>query len=260
MPFNQVNSDNGDTKFVSTVNSLEAIRMSDRFGQLPARDYVIEFDDFLGRALDTTQWHGVKGSDAGAVIPTINSQAGGVVRLTSAATNGTFAVDGSSLTGELNFLPSQGDIFLETRLKIVSSVANVAINFGLTDSTATGTFEMPISISGTTITSNATDAAVFVFDTAQTNDFFHCQAVKTDVDTAILNTGIAPVADTYIRLGIIIDTAGSAYFFINDVQVGQVANAVNPATRLCTIWTVATRTTANRSLDVDYRHISQKRI
>lgn len=218
------------------------------------------FDDFFGDTLDTL-WSGAKGTDAQAVAPAIESsgamRAYGHVVLVSGDTV-TPAESLSVLTKGLSYKPSLGEIYLKTGI-IIDDVANVAVNVGFTDALATGTLEEPFSISGTTITSNATDAACFVYDTAQTNDFWHIQGVKADTDTAINNTGVAPPADTVIVLEMIITPAGDAEFFIDGRSYGIVANAVTPTALLTPVISIMARTTATRKIWADYVLITQSR-
>jgi hypothetical protein len=224
------------------------------------QDYAIDFDDFLGDSLHG-YYSGAKGTDAQGVAPTVETtgalRAKGHMLMTCGDTI-VVAESISSLTKGLNYRPSYGTIYMKTAI-VLDAITNVSINVGFSDTLATTTLEEPFSISGTTITSNATDAVCFVFDTAQTNDFFHCQGVKADVDTAILNTGIAPVANTTVILEIEIDTAGHAKYWINNVLVGTVANAVTATALLTPIFTIMARTTAVRTLYADYLFITQTR-
>jgi hypothetical protein len=224
------------------------------------QDYSQYYDDFLGDGLHG-YYSGAKGSDAQAVAPTVATtgafRARGHMLMTCGDTT-VVAESLSSLTKGLNYNPSHGTIYMKTAI-VLDAITNVSVNVGFSDTLATTTLEEPFSISGTTITSNATDAVCFVFDTAQTNDFFHTQGVKADVDTAIFNTGIAPVANTTIILEIEIDTSGNAKFWINNALVRTVANAVTATALLTPIITIMARTTAVRTLYADYIFITQKR-
>lgn len=225
---------------------------------LGSADYVSFFDDFLGDVI-ADQWSAAKGSDAQAVIATVvASTAGGAVRLTSGDTT-TVAESLSSLTQALNWKANTGGLFVEARVKLVSSIANVAVNIGFTDDLATSTLEEPFSISGTTITSNATDGVCFVYDTAQTNDYWHLQGVKAGTDTAINNSSKAPVADTYALFRLELDSSGNATFFIDGVKVGTAANAVTATVALTPVVSVMARTTTSKSVDVDYIRVGSLR-
>lgn len=258
--YDYVNRD-GASSFVHRQTGKTALRMGTHRGpMLGHRDFATFFDDFMGDVLQDP-WSGAKGSDAEGVVPTIVTTAapGGLVRLTTGDAGTGTAADASSLTQSMHWRASNGGLYMEARLKINTAVTNICLNVGFTDVRATVTLEMPFTISGTTITSAASDAVCFVFDTAQTNDFFHLQGVKADTDTALLNSGVAPVADTFIVLGIEIDTAGTAKFYIDDMLYGTVANAVTTSTSMTPIIAAEARTTTSKVVDIDYVFISQYR-
>src|SRR3546814_17818472 len=84
---------------------------------------------------------------------------------------------------------------LVTRLKL-SAITTCYAFVGFTDVT---TLEAPIISAGSanTLTSNASDAVGFMFDTGMTDDNWWLVGVDTDVDATHEDTGLAPVADTY---------------------------------------------------------------
>lgn len=230
-----------------------------KFGFTPNyRNKVVLFDDFLGDVIEDG-WSAAKGADPQGVIATIQAGVSGLVRLTSGDVGDTFANDGSSLTHELNWKANQGNLVAEFKFTPVSSVASVAYFIGLSDAKATGTLEAPFTLSGTTFTSNATDAVGFVFDTAATTDTWRCVGVKADTDATAVDTSLAPVADTAAFFRVEVDSAGNATFYINDAKFGPIANAVTATVALTPIVTVVTRTTATKSVDVDYVYVSADR-
>lgn len=249
----QINSGahSGGIVFTDNLTARDLLRLSKYGVSFDHRAKSIFEDDFHGDTLDT-KYSGAKGADAQAVVPTINSQVNGVVRLTSGDVGDTFANDGSSLTHELNWKANQNNLFIEGRIKPVSSVANVAFFFGFSDSLATGTLEAPFTLSGTTFTSNATDAVGILFDTAATTDTIRCVGVKADTDATPIDTSIAPVADTSYWVEIYVDSSGNATFLIDGVNYGTIANAVTASVALTPILTIVTRTTASKSIDLDY--------
>jgi hypothetical protein len=239
-------------------NGVKVFSMdADKGGYSAPSTYVRHFDDFLGDTPDA-RYSGAKGSDAQAVVPTITSANGGWVRSTSGDT-ATVAESAVVLTHELNWKAGNGGLYLEARIKPVTSVADVAYFVGFTDVLATTTLEIPITLSGTTLTTTATDAVGFVYDTAATNDFWHLQGVKADTDTAVLNSSVAPAADTAAILAIEVSTAGTATFYINGVKVGAAANAVTTTVALTPVISVMARATTSKSIDVDYLLVTSKR-
>lgn len=226
-----------------------------RYGDLAHR--VTLFDDFLGDVI-ADQWSAAKGSDGQAVIATIQPAVNGAVRLTSGDTV-TVAESLSSLTHALNWKAEKGNLVFEAKITPVSSVANVGIFAGLTDALATGTLEEPVTLSGTSYTSNATDAVGFLFDTAATTDTIRAVGVAGDADAANVNTGLAFEADTEYTLRIEVDKLGNATFYLNGQVVASLAEAVSPDVALTPIVCVMARTTTSKSVDVDYVFTQQDR-
>jgi hypothetical protein len=215
------------------------------------------FDDFLGDVIEDG-WSAAKGSDAEAVIAAIVAgTTSGAVRLTCGDTV-TVAESASSLTHGLNWKAANGGLVFEAKITPVSSVANVAYFVGFTDVLATTTLEEPITLSGTTYTTTATDAVGFVFDTAATTDVWYGMGVANDVDgTAVACS--APTAGTAQTLRIELSVAGVASFYIDGVYQGAVAAAVTPSVSLTPVVEIMARTTAVKSIDVDYISVSMTR-
>ena len=252
----KIYNNTGDTLVVDTGGVLDARNGTTKVGLMDFSPKVTLFDDFLGDVLEDA-WSGAKGSDAQAVVPTITPAAGGWVRLTSGDT-ATTAESESSLTHGLNWKANQGGLVFETRVKPVSSVANVAYFIGLTDVLATTTLEEPVTLSGTTFTANADDAVGFVFDTAATTDVFYCIGVKATTKTAATATS-APVADTAVTLRIELSVAGTASFYVDGTLVATIADAVTATVALTPVIEVMARTTTSKSIDADYVYVQATR-
>lgn len=260
MSINEVQNSDGSLSHISASNSLDTLKLRPEQGpDLGYAAFTGFFDDFLGDVL-ADQWSGAAGADGQAVAPAILAGGlNGICRLTSGDAGDGTANDASILTHTLNYKASSGGLYMRTRLKINTAVTNVCVNVGFTDVLATTTLEMPITISGTTLTTAATDAAVFVFDTAQTNDYWHAQGVKNNTDTAISNTSVAPAADTYTVLEVYIDNNGHAAFYIDGVLKASVANAVTTSVALTPVVAVEARTTTSKVVDIDYIEVRAKR-
>ena len=213
-------------------------------------------DDFYGDALDGA-WVPLNGSDAQALDPTITAAKNGVVRLTCGndATT-TVAVNGSQLATELNWDSSAGRLFGEFRIK-VSAITNIVFFAGFTDSKA---LEMPFTQSGTTLTSTASDAVGFMFDTNSTTDNLHSVGVAANTDATHEDLDAAPVADTWIRLGVEVFSDGTAKFYIDGVKHGNtMTSAVTVATDRAATVAVFSEETTSHTLDVDYIRLEQRR-
>lgn len=228
--------------------------------ELPSPRRVALFDDFLGDVLQDP-WNAVEGSDTDGAQAVLAGGIGGLLRLTSGNddANGTQATDASGVTSFLNWQASNGNLAFQTRIK-VSRITDAYIFAGFTDVI---TAELPvIAASGTTITTNATDAVGFLFDTNFTADVWQLVGVATDVDATRQElTGNAPVADDFVTLRIELTADGKASFFINGAQVGtQMSGAVTAGADLtpCVYVSNADGTSAV-TLDIDYIHVAMNR-
>ena len=215
------------------------------------------WDDFLGDVI-ADQWAGYGGTDAQALAPAITAGIGGLLRLTGGNANTDTATDASQLEGALNWQASNGDLFFETRLSM-SAITNIAVFAGFTD--AVGAIEFPIISAGSadTLTTTASDAVGFMFDTRMSTDNWWCVGVAGDTDATHINTGSAPVATTFERLRIEVDSAGGAFFYIDGVKVGEMDDAVTAATDLAPCIIVQPLTTTAHTVDLDYVSIEMLR-
>lgn len=217
---------------------------------------VVLFDDFLGDVI-ADEWSAAKGNDAQTVIATIQSAISGAVRLTAGDTV-VVSESASALTHALNWKAANGGLIMEAKVTPVTSVANVAYFVGFSDVLATTTLEEPITLSGTTYTTNATDAVGFVFDTAATTDVWYGMGVANDVDATAV-TCSAPTADTAQVLRVELSSAGVASFYIDGVLQGTASGAVTTSVALTPIVVVMARTTTVKSIDIDYIHVEMTR-
>lgn len=217
-------------------------------------------DDFLGDALDA-RYDLASGSDAQAVDPTINAAVGGTARLTTGNSNANVAADASALGQELTWQADQGGLVMEARLKM-DVITNVEVYVGLTDAKPSGTLEMPFTVgSSDALTSNASDAAGFVFDTGADTDNWFAAGVANDTDAtgAPVDSGTAPTAATYQIFKIRIDASGNADFFLDDTFVTNLSSAVTAATALTPVVVANSTTTTSRNIDVDYLWLQMDR-
>lgn len=227
---------------------------------MPAPSIVSLFDDFLGDVV-ADQWNFVEGTDSatsdGAVLASGN---GGVFRFTTGDAGTGNAADFVQLTSYLNWKASNGNLCFEARFKM-SRITNAFAYLGFTDLV---TLEVPIysASSADTITTNATDAVGFMFDTRMTTDVWHLVGVATDVDATRQATAYAPVADTYETFRIELSAAGVATFFRNGVQVGTaMSGAVTAAAALTpTVMVGNTSGTTTFTADLDYLHVAMARV
>lgn len=218
------------------------------------------FDDFLGDVL-ADQWNLVEGTDAATSDAAILAGGiGGVMRLTTGDAGTGLAADQVQVTMALQWQASNGGLSAETRVKF-SQITDAYFFFGFTDQAAT--LEGPVVSAGSanTITTNASDAVGFMFDTRMTTDNLWLVGVKGDIDATAQDSGVAPVAAQYMTLRVDVDASGTAAFFINGLGVGTtMANAVTAATDLTPVITASkTATATSMTVDTDYIAVSMDR-
>lgn len=233
-----------------------AAGLGDTSTPLPSAASVVMDEDFLGDVVPD-EWNFTEGTDSttsdGAIVEGVN----GVFRLTAGDSAGTIAADGAQLNSALNWKASQGNLVFECRFKL-AAITTVAIYVGLTD---TKSLEGPVSLSGTTYTTNATDAVGVLFDTAATTDTWRLVGVANDVDATHVDTGLAPVADTYETWRIEVDTAGKATFYRNGAQIGSLSGAVTASVALTPVVVIRPEgAVAGRTVDIDRIHVSANRV
>jgi hypothetical protein len=225
---------------------------------------VVFYDDFLGDAIDT-RYNFQEGTDsATSDFLILADQVNGRARIiTGDAAGVDYASNGAQVDlGSLNWRVSNGGLCMECTLQ-ADAITNLAIFVGFTDQRAA--LEMPWTLSGTTFTSNQTDGAGFLFDTAATTDTWRCVAVKADVDKTSIDTANAWAAATDIKLRVefVINpsdtTKYDAVFYINDVKQGVISDAITPSVKLTPVIAAFSRTTAVRNIDVDMLDVRQDR-
>jgi hypothetical protein len=223
----------------------------------PSPSRVVFFDDFIGDVI-ADQWNYVEGTGNPADAAILAGGIGGVVRVTTGAAGTGLAADLSQLTQALQWQASNGDLVFQARVKF-SAITTCSLFLGFTDVV---TLEAPvIGATGTTITTNATDAVGFLFDTTLTSAFWQLVGVANDVDATRQSTTVAPVAAQYQTFRIEVSTTGVATFFINGVQVGTaMSGAVTPGTDLTpTLSAGKLSVAAAMTMDLDYVHVAMDR-
>lgn len=218
------------------------------------------FEDFVGAALNGA-WAGTTENSGTAAIAA--GREDGQVGLVTGTTSGNRSV----LTLDLNYRSDHGGPMVMEAGVTCAALTNVSIFVGWTDNAG---LEFPIAISGTTLTTNATDAVGFLFSTAATAATkWQIVSVAGDVDGALttVNTNL-PVATTFQSFRVEVNPDGTAYFFIDGVQVGigtsltrtTGRNAAITKTVLMTpIVAVRTETTAAKTVYVDYGYVQKGR-
>lgn len=258
---------------VVTTNDAEAVQFDQDTQRVStARDLTHqtrwEVHDELNGKADTEAEHGWilnSGTDAQAIDPALDTaQAGGVWQLVTGDLDGTTAADGSGMVWAdmpIRLDSAGGNTIIECRIRIKSAITTVSVGFGLTDATG---LEEPFTGSADTITSTATDAVGFLFDSENTTqEWFGC-AVDTDTDdTGNATTTVAPVADTWQILTIEISNDGATInFYVNGGAASLAlsgAAGVGPDVVLYPYLIANATTTTSRTVDVDYVRVESVR-
>ncbi len=205
-------------------------------------------------------WIFHNGSDATAIDTAINVQERGVIRLSAGDGDGTVAVDGSQMVLQVPVQADSGGLAFECSINM-TDITKQSVFVGFTD---ISTLEEPFSVSGTTVTSVATDACGFIFDTAMTTDAWFAVGVDTNVDaTGQGTTAIVPVNNVDNILRMEIDSTGTtASAFIDGVLVKSLtANVCDGSTNLF-FTCIAVGDGANTAVaivDVDYCWVEHDR-
>lgn len=220
---------------------------------------VVMYDDFLGDVV-ADQWNFTEGTDSGTSDGAISEGVNGVFLLTPGDSAGTVAADGAQLNSALNWKASNGNLVFQARVKL-AAITSVSCFIGLTD---TKSLEQPIhsAASANTITTNATDAVGFFFDTDMTDDNWWFAGVANDVDATHQNTGYAPVADTYETFRVEVTTGGVAVAYRNGLQVGTaMTGAVTASVALTPCFIIRPLSAAaGKTMSIDYAYVASDRV
>lgn len=217
------------------------------------------YDDFLGQEIDGYRWQNKIGTDPNVVAPIVQaSQTSGIVRMVTGSDAGaTMALNGVQLQSDLNWKANKGGLSFECRV-MMDAITSVCVFVGLTDQIAA--LEMPFTLSGTTLTSNATNAVGILFDTEATTDDWWLVGVAADVDTTQEDTAVAPVASTLETWRIEVSATGTATFYRNGSVIGSaMAAAVTASAPLTPVIAAFSRTSTVRNIDVDHVLVQEQR-
>jgi len=119
-------------------------------------------------------------------------------------------------SNDLLITGQEGQSYVEVLMQL-DSVDDVAFNFGLNDTVeevASGA-TLPVELSGTTFTSNASTFIGFVYDVDADNDELHCFWVDDDTDTStaiasLRMIGMKPTASKWLYMRIDVQDTGSS--------------------------------------------------
>lgn len=211
-------------------------------------------DDFLqaGSTAFGAFWKVAQGSSASA--PTVAETSGGSAALITPASGSTMATSGVQISGPLTSFGSF-DIAMEGRW-LVNNTTNVRVFMGFTDQNAA--LEMPFTLSGTALTSNASDAVGILYDADATAGNYHCVGVDSDVDATRIDSGVA-ISTAYTTFRVELYNTGVAKFYINGALVGTMSAACSNNVILCPYFG-GFSSSAARTIRMDYAMIEASRV
>jgi len=216
-------------------------------------------EDFVMPTINETDFPVILNNDGGGgADPSIAANAAGGVL--TCDTSGGGGANGSQIVMSIPFSADKGNLVFETSLHINTAIAGCRVVAGITDNAA---WELPATIAaGDVITTNASDACVFVYDDQADTDEWFAVGVAGDTDaTGNGTTSTAPVADTYQTLRIEVAADGStASFYIGGALVGSLtANAITAATTVYATVLIQESAAAAKTVDVDYIYVGHTR-
>jgi len=211
-------------------------------------------DDFLGDAL-RDEWTSVEdGSGSQALVA---GAAGGIVRLTTAATNDKWQLlllDNESFSGV-------NDCRISARVTL-GSIADVKVEIGFADAGINGD-NGAVNVLNTPSAFNG-DFVCAIFDTDATEDNWQLAGAEGGTAWSDATIDVAPTATTYQEIAIEIRkptavAAADARMLINGVQKGSLkeVSAINQATALNPYFFLQARTAGAKTLDIDKVIISE---
>ena len=212
---------------------------------------VVVYEDFVGKAIDTSSatFYPIT-ADAGC---TATITAPHCLTLTKDADNeGVNVSSGADWYGMYNAA-------CECRVRL-DDVSATLFSFGFTD----GTDQPPFSLSGTSLTSTATDAVMFIYDYDATTKTWRGVSVNGDTDGTIIDSGHTEADGSFATLRIELhgdSDAVSATFYLNsngrsidpeNDWIGDQAAAVTPDTALYVTACLEGRDSGTDTVDIDY--------
>ena len=214
---------------------------------------LVFYDHFTGIAVDTTNNWNSAGQASGAV-------AQAAPHMATITTEGNDDDEWALSTG-LHFY-GQYNAACEVRLRN-DDLDGLTFYVGFSDAVSeSGT--IAFTYSGTTLTSNASDGAGFVWDTNADTDYVYAVSSKNNADGTVISTGLAITKSTWATFRVELRDNGSrtdAIFYfnktgnaINPVQdyVGTEIDALTRTDPLCVTIACMNEEAAANTLDIDY--------
>jgi hypothetical protein len=166
--------------------------------------------------------------------------------------------DDHEMTSELIFDPSKG-LTAECRF-CNDDVDKLAWNFGFSDAVTEAADKLAVTYATATLTSNATDCALFFSDPDATTNAIRCVSVKGDVDGTIHSVATLPADSEYHTCAVEIDADGSVRYYWDGALVFTDTAGITTTATLCAYFGVINREGAANTAKLDYFNAWQWRV
>jgi len=227
-------------------------------GRPSYRNQVVWYDDFTGKAIDSTYDYTFASANSGTATIT-------VPHCLTLTTGGADDDDCEFAMG-IDFYP-QYNCAIEARIRC-DDIDKVAWNVGFSDQQSeTSADVIAFTYSGATLTSNASDGAVFMYDPDADTDYVYAASCKGDADGTVLSTASTPTDSKWYTVRVEfrydpVNTRADAIFYCNTSGeeinpqadfVGMEIDAATYNTALCPyIASINHGEDAANTVDIDY--------
>jgi hypothetical protein len=209
-----------------------------------------KFDDFTGKALDSTNVWTVAGVNSGTAA--INVQAGGVMRVTTGGAD----TDDVDVASEIIFDPTKG-LVIEGRIAL-NDVDKLGMFFGFSDAQGEAADLIAMTFATVTLTSTASNAVGFLLAAAATSNVVRGVSVNGDTDGDIHASSVTPVDAAFHTYRVELDKDRTARWYLDGDLIGTTLLAVASTALLCGyLGVINSGEAAANTVDVDYIRIAQ---
>lgn len=126
-----------------------------------------------------------------------------------------------------------------------------AFNLGFSDATGEAADKIAFTFDTATLTSNASDGALFFHDADATTDYWRAASVISDTESTVIASTVAPVDATEYKLRIDVDLDGDATYYLDNVNLGTADVSLTTAA-LCAYIAFINREGAANTCDIVY--------
>lgn len=201
--------------------------------------------------LDATNDWTTEAVNSGTIA--VSAAIGGTVVLTTGAADD----DDAELATELVWSPSKACCM--TARVALGDIDKTALNVGFTDDKNEAADTLAMTYATATLTTTASDAALFFSDSDATSNLIRCAPVKNNTDGTVVSTGTAPVDGAYHVYTIFINTSGDVQFWFDGQHISTQLAAITTTDALCAYVGLINRETAANTATVDYIKVWQGR-